>query len=114
MVKLAIHGWDKTRAWTNWSGVLRKGLAYQLQIACPSLRLTERKRLARTILKGELITVVVETEKYAEALAALSGHHSGLFKLPHEKGKYTVNLLCKLNRWDEAHEQTKTLLYSHE
>jgi len=60
------------------------------------------------------VSVLTSQGKYADALAALSGPHSGLFKLSHERKKYTVNMLCKLNRWDEAHLLTKELLSTHE
>jgi len=41
MLILHFHGWEKERAWTDWSGHFKKDLTNRIQIACPSLRLTE-------------------------------------------------------------------------
>jgi hypothetical protein len=69
MTEIHILKWDKSRAWTDWSGHLRTGLSDLLKDASPSLRLTERKRLSRQILKGEVSVITVENEKYAESLS---------------------------------------------
>jgi len=73
--------------------------------------------LTTTLLLSVLllyVSVLTSQDKNAEALAALSGPHSSLFKLPHEKKKYIVNLLCQLEKWDEAHLLVKELLSTHE
>jgi hypothetical protein len=66
---VSILRWDKSRAWTDWSGHVKKQLGGLLQSACPSLRLTERKRLAKTIVDGAVISITVENAKYAESLS---------------------------------------------
>ena len=69
MIVIQILRWDKSRAWTDWSGHVRKQLVGLLLSACPSLRLTERKRLAKKIAEGAVGRIVVENPKYAESLS---------------------------------------------
>jgi len=68
MTTVEIIRWDRSRAWTDWGGHEKKQLAGRLQSACPSMRLTERKRLAKSIAAGGLARIVVESPKYAESL----------------------------------------------
>jgi len=68
MLVIKIQGKDSALSWTNWGGHEKKQLAGRLQSACPSLRLTERKRLARLIVDGAAISIPVEVPKYAESL----------------------------------------------
>jgi hypothetical protein len=69
MIVVHILGWDKSRAWTDWSGHVKKQLSGLLQCACPSLRLTERKRFAKKIADGAIGRIQVENPKYAESLS---------------------------------------------
>jgi hypothetical protein len=69
VLTIKILRWDKTRAWTDWGGRLKTDLAGSIQAACPSLRLTERKRLARMLAAGGVTDIVVENPKYAESLS---------------------------------------------
>ena len=68
MTVVEITRWDRAHAWTNWGGHEKKQLVGRLQSACPSMRLTERKRLAKEIVGGGLAKIVVENPKYAESL----------------------------------------------
>ena len=68
MLVIHILGKDKDRAWTDWSGHEKKQLAGRLQSACPSLRLTERKRLAKQICDGAAVSIPIETPRFAESL----------------------------------------------
>jgi hypothetical protein len=69
MLVLHILSWDKNRAWTDWGGHVKKDLAGRLLSACPSLRLTERKRLAKKIADGAVMSIDIEDPKYAESLS---------------------------------------------
>lgn len=71
MIAVHILRWDRSRAWTDWGGHAKKQLAGLLQCACPSLRMTERKRLARRIIEGAVTTIEVENPKYAESLSLI-------------------------------------------
>ena len=69
MLVIDIIRWEENRAWTDWGGHLKTDLADRLQSACPSLRLTERKRLAKQIAAGGVMSLSVENPKYAESLS---------------------------------------------
>jgi hypothetical protein len=66
---IEVKGWDKDRAWTDWGGHFKKDLGNRIESACPSMRLTERKRLAKRISSGEPVIIKIEDTKYAESLA---------------------------------------------
>jgi hypothetical protein len=59
---ITVLSFDKDRAWTDWGGQARTMLSDRLREACPSLRLTERKRLAKSLLKGGGARVRIEVE----------------------------------------------------
>jgi hypothetical protein len=69
MLVLQILRWDKSRAWTDWGGRAKKGYAEALGSACPSMRLTERKRLAKKLADGASMSIIIEDLKYAESLS---------------------------------------------
>ncbi|MFZ2642146.1 MAG: hypothetical protein WA117_14200, partial [Verrucomicrobiia bacterium] len=74
---IKVSAIDESRAWTDWCGQSRRMLANRLTEACPHLRLTERKRLARTLLSGKPSEVTVEetyfesTRHFLESLGAI-------------------------------------------
>jgi len=50
-------------------GRVKKELPGRQQGACPSLRLTKGKRIAKKIVDGAVMRIVVESPKYAESLS---------------------------------------------
>ena len=73
MIVLNILRWDESRAWSDWGsrGHRKKCLEDRLKRACPSLRLTERKRLAQKLTDGIAMRVVIEDPKYTESLSVI-------------------------------------------
>lgn len=73
MRTLHILGKDDGRGWTDWSGrgFRTTSIAERLKEACPSLRLTERKRLARKLADGARLSLVLEQPDKVESLIVL-------------------------------------------
>ncbi len=57
MVTIVIQDWSSDRAWTDWCGQAKHQLVQRLKTACPTLGLTDRKRLANAVLKREVSSI---------------------------------------------------------
>ena len=57
MVTISIQDWNTERAWADWSGQAKHQLVQRLKEACPTIRVTARKRLASAILKREVCNI---------------------------------------------------------
>ncbi len=70
MLVLHILGQDKTRAWTDWSGrgFRKTSFSERLKAACPSLRLTERKRLAQSLADAVPLSLIIEVPERLRSL----------------------------------------------
>ena len=65
---LTVHGFDKSCAWTNWGGQPRAQIVERLKLACPALRLAERKRIAKELLSGDHVTLRITEESQGEGI----------------------------------------------
>ena len=55
-VRVRVLAWRSEHAWTNWDGAARAQLVKRL-VSSTQLRRLEIKRLARSIMAGELVTI---------------------------------------------------------
>ena len=55
-VRIRVLAWHPEHAWTNWDGAARAQLVKRL-VSSTQLRRLEIKRLARSIMAGELVTI---------------------------------------------------------
>jgi len=85
MATLEILRWDKDRAWTDWGGHLKKDLAGRLKSACPSMRQTERKRLAQQIVAGNPVSVLIEVPKFEESLCHILEATGAIIRMTEER-----------------------------
>ena len=73
MLILHLLGQDSSRAWTDWSGrgFRKKSISERLKAVCPSLRLTERKRLAKRLADGAPVSFRIEVPEHLGGLTAI-------------------------------------------
>jgi hypothetical protein len=68
MVTILIQDWSAERAWTDWSGQARHQLVQRLKAACPALGVTDRKRLARAVLKRQVFSIELPSVRNAAGI----------------------------------------------
>jgi hypothetical protein len=89
MSELHILGTDKESAWTDWSGrgFRTKSIARCLAQACPSMGLTERKRLAQKISDGEPLFFRIEHPERLSNLPHILESTGILFSIREKKSQ---------------------------
>lgn len=70
MVTVSIQQWNDRPVWTAWSVQPKTHLVDLLRAACPSLRQTEIKRLARRILNREQNVFELQNGSSAHSLVS--------------------------------------------
>ncbi len=101
---LHVIGSDESRAWTDWSGrgFRKKSLAEALKKACPSLRLTDRKRIAKKLADGEPAQLLIEEMSAAKRLFDILEATGVVFDLVKDGSNSLPKLLCEQCTKDEA------------